>query len=116
MPTPFPGMDPYLEDPALWPEFHGRLLRCLYQILLPALVDRYRARVQQRSFSIDAEVRREEYIEVYQRSDQRLITLVDVVSPANRTTEAGRRAYLDTRREARGGGANLVEIDLVLPG
>ncbi|MBL8792277.1 MAG: DUF4058 family protein [Planctomycetia bacterium] len=25
MPSPFPGMDPYLEDPTLWSEFHGRL-------------------------------------------------------------------------------------------
>ena len=22
MPSPFPGMDPYLEDPWLWPDFH----------------------------------------------------------------------------------------------
>ncbi|MFN0055331.1 MAG: DUF4058 family protein [Planctomycetales bacterium] len=22
MPSPFPGMDPYLEDPGLWPDVH----------------------------------------------------------------------------------------------
>jgi hypothetical protein len=48
MPSPFPGMDPYLEDEALWPVFHHQLVTCLYQILLPGLVDRYRARVNQR--------------------------------------------------------------------
>ena len=26
MPCPFPGMDPYLEDPAIWPDFHDRLI------------------------------------------------------------------------------------------
>jgi hypothetical protein len=26
MPSPFPGMDPYLEDPGLWPDFHGELI------------------------------------------------------------------------------------------
>lgn len=25
MPSPFPGMDPYLEAPAIWPDFHERL-------------------------------------------------------------------------------------------
>ncbi|WP_416223741.1 DUF4058 family protein [Thermoflexus sp.] len=25
MPSPFPGMDPYLERPDLWPDFHGNL-------------------------------------------------------------------------------------------
>ena len=25
MPSPFPGMDPYLEDPPIWPGFHHSL-------------------------------------------------------------------------------------------
>jgi hypothetical protein len=24
MPSPFPGMDPYLESPDIWPDFHHR--------------------------------------------------------------------------------------------
>jgi hypothetical protein len=42
--------------------------------------------------------------------------LLDVVSPANKTTDSGRRAYLHTRQQARGAGGNLAEIDLVLQG
>jgi Protein of unknown function (DUF4058) len=26
MPSPFPGMDPYLEQPTLWASFHSRLI------------------------------------------------------------------------------------------
>src|SRR5205085_3677236 len=44
------------------------------------------------------------------------VTLVDVVSPANKLTQAGRQAYLDKRRECRSTNTNLVEIDLVLQG
>jgi hypothetical protein len=55
-------------------------------------------------------------IEVRQRNDGRLVTLVDVVSPANKTTGAGRAAYLDKRREGKSASANLVELDLVLQG
>jgi hypothetical protein len=117
-------MDPYLEDDVLWPVFHHQLVTCLYQILLPGLVDRYRARVNQRHYvteqalftSVVREEHHEDYIEVRQRSDGRIITLVDVVSPANKVSVAGRTAYLDKRREAKSANANLVEIDLVLQG
>ncbi|HVS37359.1 MAG TPA: DUF4058 family protein [Gemmataceae bacterium] len=124
MPSPFPGMDPYLETEALWPTFHHQLVMCLYQILLPGLVDRYRARVAQRRYateqalftSVLREEHHEDYIEIRQRCDGRLITLLEAVSPANKTTTPGRTAYLDKRREGKNAGANLVEIDLVLQG
>ena len=124
MPSPLPGMDPYLEDEGIWPVFQHHLVLCLYQILLPGLVDRYRARVGQRHYvteqalftSVIREEHQEDFIEIRQRSDGRLVTLLDVVSPSNRTTSSGRQAYLDTRKDGRNGGANLVEIDLVLQG
>ncbi len=124
MSSPFPGMDPYLEDEALWPVFHHQLIQSLDQILKPSLIDRYRARIKQRRYvaeepSSASSVRREhqeDYLEIRQRSDDRLITLIDVVSPANKLTSTGRTAYLDTRREGKDAHANLVEIDLVLQG
>ena len=124
MPSPFPGMDPYLEDEKLWPTFHHQLVNGLYQILLPGLVDRYRARIAHRAYvtemalftSVLREEHQEELIEIRQRSDGRLVTMIDAVSPANKLTPAGRGAYLDKRREGRVVNANLVEIDLVLQG
>ena len=124
MPSPFPGMDPYLEDDKLWPEFHHALVAGLYQALLPNLVDRYRARVGQRHYlteqalftSVVREEHHEDYIEIRQRTDGRLITLIDVVSPANKVTSTGRSAYLDKRKEGKSASANLVELDLVLQG
>lgn len=124
MASPFPGMDPYLEDEKIWPVFHHHLINCLYQMLLPGLVDRYRARVGQRSYtteqplftSIIRQEHQEEYIEIRQRSDGRLTTLVEVISPANKTTHNGRQVYLEKREEARRQKSNLVEIDLVMQG
>ena len=29
MPSPFPGMNPYLENPELWPEVHHRLITAI---------------------------------------------------------------------------------------
>jgi hypothetical protein len=124
MPSPFPGMDPFLEDEKLWPAFQHRLVESLYHTLQPGLGDRYRARVGQRHYateqalftSVVREEHHEEFIEIRQRSDGRLVTFVDVVSPANKTTGCGRQAYLEKRRDGRSASANLVEIDLVLQG
>ena len=120
MPSVFPGMDPYLEECTLWPSFQHQLVNCVYMILLPGLVDRYRARVLQRSYapehpSFPCELH-EEYVEIRQRSDGQLISAVDIVSPANKITLAGRRAYLESRRQFRVANSNIVEIDLVLQG
>jgi hypothetical protein len=117
-------MDPYLEEAAFWPVFHHQMVMCLYQILLPNLVERYRARVCQRHYateqalftSVVREEHHEDYIEIRQRGDGRLVTLVDLVSPANKTSQQGRAAYLDKRREGRSANANLVEVDLILQG
>ncbi len=124
MPSPFPGMDPYLEDEAHWPVFQRQLVHALYQTLLPGLMDRYRARVTERHYTSEqalfTSVLRQEHhesmLELRQRSDGRLVTLVEVISPGNKATPQGRQAYLARRQEARRQNANLVEIDLVLQG
>ncbi len=124
MPSPFPGMDPFLEDEKLWPTFHHHFVASLFQILLPNLIDRYRARVGHRAYatemalftSVIRDEHQEEFIEIRQRSDNRLVTLVDVVSPTNKLTPPGRAAYLQRRADARAHGSSIVEIDLVLQG
>jgi hypothetical protein len=124
MSSPLLGMDPYLEEEKRWPAFQPLAIHALYQMLLPGLVDRYRARVGEREYtseealftSIIREDHKEAFIEVRQRSDGRLITLIEVISPANKITREGRRLYLSRRDEVRKMNANIVEIDLVLQG
>jgi hypothetical protein len=43
MPSPFPGMDPYLEEPSLWPDFHGTMLVAIRAALNSTLPPRYTA-------------------------------------------------------------------------
>ena len=43
MEPPFPGMDPYLEAPSLWPDAHTSLISTIRDQLQPALVPRYKA-------------------------------------------------------------------------
>ncbi len=124
MPSPLPGMDPYLDEAALWPEFHRHLAAAVYQMLLPGLVDRYRARVASRSYtsdlvlftSVTKEHYQEEFLEIRSRTDGRLVTLLDFVSVGNRTTQAGRAAFLATRAACQADRAAFVEIGLVTQG
>lgn len=124
MSSPFPGMDPYLETASLWPEFHQALVAAIHQSLASALADRYRAKVATRSYSVELvlftsvtrDPRTERYVEILTRTDPRMVTLIDVVSPTAKATADGRAAYLRTRAAAQRAGANLVEIDLVLGG
>ncbi len=41
MPSPFPGMNPYLEHPSGWAGFHNRLIAAAADALMPQVVPRY---------------------------------------------------------------------------
>ncbi|ASC73591.1 hypothetical protein XM38_045620 [Halomicronema hongdechloris C2206] len=50
MPSPFPGMDPYLEAPNLWPEVHSRLIVGMADTLGPMLLPDYYVAIEQRTY------------------------------------------------------------------
>jgi hypothetical protein len=50
MPSPFPGMDPYLEHPAWWPGVHHRLIVGLADVLGPVLRPNYAVSVEERVY------------------------------------------------------------------
>lgn len=50
MTTPFPGMDPYLEAPTLWPDVHNSLIAALRDRLAPLLRPRYYIRLEERTY------------------------------------------------------------------
>ncbi len=47
----FPGMDPYLEDPAFWPGVHNRVIVYLADHLQPKLGSRYIATIEERVYA-----------------------------------------------------------------
>ena len=50
MPTPFPGMDPYLECVGMWEEVYTRLIVAIADVLGPQVRPRYRVGVEQRTY------------------------------------------------------------------
>ncbi|XHX79481.1 MAG: DUF4058 family protein [Stenomitos frigidus ULC029] len=50
MPSPFPGMNPYLETPELWSEFHSRMIVAIADGLDDLLSRAYRVAVEKRVY------------------------------------------------------------------
>lgn len=51
MPSPFPGMNPYLENPELWPEVHHRLITAIANAIESNLSQDYRVAIEKRVYS-----------------------------------------------------------------
>lgn len=48
MPSPFPGVDPYLESQGYWPDFHSRFVNDWCDALVAQLPDNYEVRIDER--------------------------------------------------------------------
>ncbi len=55
MPSPFPGMDPYIERPGIWPDFHDRLIASIVGKLQPLLRPRFAAVTQDRLYLVESD-------------------------------------------------------------
>ena len=160
MPSPFPGMDPYLEDPRRWRDVHHRLISAASDRLTERLRPHYLVRIEERVYlsddadpgrkAIEPDLRvfraregsspwspgtgaavmepiaittvldeevREARLEIRDATTRRVVTVIEVLSPANKISNAkGRRNYSAKRREVMESGAHLVEIDLLRRG
>lgn len=156
MPNPFPGMNPYLEAPGLWPDVHNRLIVSIADNLAPVLRPRYYVAIEERTYLVEPEdaacvgradaavvtrsaqpasvsvplhesggvtvevalpdLVREAYLEVRAATDGRVVTVIEVLSPANKRSGEGRTLYLRKRLAVLGSLAHLVEIDLLRAG
>lgn len=163
MPSPFPGMDPYLEHPGLWPDVHHMLISSYREMLAAQLRPKYLVAIEERTYILeecdvmamldvripDVEVSarlgwesapcspgneepelavpepvvattwleeevREAYLTIQDRESRRVITAIELLSPANkRPGSSGRRSYETKRREIYYSPTHLVEIDLL---
>jgi hypothetical protein len=159
MHSPFPGMDPYLEDPAFWPEFHAKFINYWQEQIAEVLPDHYEARLGENIYlveswletkqrrgpdvavfrsgrrkSVSASVatgaatlspvtipvkvldeRRQGYIKLVHRPSRTVVTVLELLSPANKNEPSGRE-YLAKRNALFSQNVHLVELDLLLQG
>lgn len=55
MPSPFPGMNPYLEHPTLWSGIHHRLITAIANDLAPKIRPNYIAAIEERVYEMSGE-------------------------------------------------------------
>jgi hypothetical protein len=88
MPSPFPGMDPYLEHPAVWPDVHASLIQDIRRQLVPNLGESYYARTEVELFirepSADQRTR-------FARADDAILIGRDAPSAASGDTAVAER-------------------------
>ncbi len=160
MPSPFPGMDPFLERLSIFSDFHAGFIasmRALLQTELPApyyaaMGRRAWVEITERNIGPDVSVmlearqgdhsrgsvvvaepnltqpvvihvphdeRVETLIEICEGrgSERRVVTVIEVLSPSNKTIgEHGRNLYLQKQQELLQSKTHLIEIDLLRAG
>jgi hypothetical protein len=130
--SPFPGMDPYIEDRGLWADFHTKLIGEIERRLAALVPERYFVQIGRRGALPEPEANdtavslrafidehfRETFIDIFEAGPGgRLVTSIEVLSPSNkRHGTEGWEQYLRKRNALLLGSANLVEIDLLRGG
>jgi hypothetical protein len=115
MPSPFPGMNPYLENAELWSAVHSRLIVAIADVLADTISQDYRIEIEKRTYWSDetGEEISERYLEIREVQTGKVITAIEILSPNNKKTGEGREAYLRKRRRILQTQTHFVEIDLL---
>src|SRR4051812_21626969 len=98
MPSPFPGMDPYLEDPDFWPDFHLTYLVTMRAELNRTLPERYNALIYEYRWD-EGYKRRNRYVDIHETRDGPTRTVIELISPVQKRVGRERRIYLARRRD-----------------
>jgi uncharacterized protein DUF4058 len=155
MPSPFPGMNPYLEQSDAWEDFHQRFITHAAESLNGQVGPNYLVKIEARLYIHElsaeerrfvgradvavtkrtpaeggsapapgvvaapmqlwlpaVEVQRESFVEIHDRRERRVVTVIEVLSPANKTPGPDHDAYVGKRRSLLASQTHLVEIDL----
>ena len=120
MPSPFPGMDPYLENPEIFPDFHDSFITYLRESLQASLPAPYFAALGRRVWIEAAHDEiREPFVEIYARSGEgkRLVTSIEILSLSNKTPgEQGRDLYQRKQSEILASQVHLIEVGFLRSG
>jgi hypothetical protein len=152
-------MDPYIEAPHLWNDFHISMIVAMRSALNAVLPARYAASADVHVWSVDPDKetsvllgkpdvpiteemetnggvttrvrhaaapatlrlrkrrqRTRRYLRIHEARSSRLVTAIELLSPANKAPGPDRDAYIAKREEYLATGTNLVEIDLLRAG
>jgi hypothetical protein len=119
MPSPFPGMNPYLEHPHVWHDFHQTYIVKLRNTIVAELPPSYFVLIRLRAVEshLPKPMRRKlGYLEVQDCKTEKVVTVIELLSPSEKADGEDRENYLARRRELLNSGVNLVELDFLRGG
>jgi hypothetical protein len=159
MPSPFPGMNPYLEQDRAWNDFHESFMPAARDAIAAQVRPHFIATINEHLFihelpddprrfvgrsdvsvtrppfapaaaapsaavvEAPARVRRPavdrerlSFLEIRDRDGWQLVTVIELLSPANKYAGPDREQYLAKRRELLASAVHFVEIDLLRGG
>lgn len=157
MRSPFPGMDPFLEEPAIWSSVHVRLINAISDYLSPRVLPHFFVDIQQHVYLVTPDDRpgepiipdvyvvrtpvagqqsaplaimpptlveplyelevREAYLEIRDKRSREVVTIIELLSPFNKSAGAqGRQAFEEKRKKVIRTDVNWLEIDLLRAG
>jgi Protein of unknown function (DUF4058) len=98
MPSPFPGMNPYLENPLFWSEVHNLLIAAIFRKLNPQLRPKYKVAIEKR---------------VYQTTEQDslLVGVADVAVQSIQKVPSPQRASIAVASPS----VEAVTVDVTMP-
>ncbi len=117
MPSPFPGMNPYLEQNDVWEDFHGSFINHARDVLMELVGAHYFVKIVPLAvplhlapLAVDVEILCS--LEIHDRRLRRVVTVLELLSPTNKASGPDRDDYLRKRNLLLMSPVNLVEIDL----
>jgi hypothetical protein len=114
MPSPFPGMDPYLEG-SEWRSVQTHLSVEIARFLAPRLQPKYIVRAQRESFQpFDSDDVSQVTLTIRDVATKSFVTAIELLTAFNKGE--GHELYLSRRRRLLNSQVNLVEIDLLREG
>jgi hypothetical protein len=158
MPSPFPGMNPYLEQADVWPDFHTRFLTALADAIGRQVHPRYFTRIEEQVYlherSADERLAlgrpdlsvlpnpvatatsattsslapvivqmpeavdeiRVRSLEIRDRNDRQVVTLIELLSPSNKYAGPDREQYRTKIRRVLQSPCHVVELDFLRGG
>ncbi len=144
MPSPFPGMDPFIEG-QLWQDFHNRFINDLADLLTPEVRPRYVVEIQQYvclarddewpdrfvepdlslaesrsdaegTTGVPAPDMQQKFLSIRDRRSRNVVTVIELLSPWNKSLTGGSDEYLAKRSDIFQTRSHLVELDLLRSG
>jgi len=155
MPSPFPGMNPYLEQEDAWHDFHESFIPVARETLSAQVSPAYIVKIEENIYIHErsgnerhllgygdvsvskppgpsrdtgttgvlpapshfwlprVDIERQSYLEIRDRQNRRLVSVVELLSPSNKKPGEDRDQYIAKRLQLLRSQAHFVEIDLL---